>query len=98
MLNISQDAMLRTVVPVPPFDRQMQFERRAWVVMDSVRCARDASASLESPWANVPRHAFSGQLTANRREPRMKELLAQMEQQEQQARLLNLPAPTMADA
>lgn len=39
--------------------------------------------------------AISGQLTAKRREPRLKELLAEMEQQ---ARLLNLPASTLADA
>lgn len=88
MLNISQDAMLRTVVPIPPFPRQMDFERHAWAVMDTMRSASRSASGLETIWTHMLQQAFSGQLTAKWRESYMKELLVEMEQQ---ARLLNLP-------
>lgn len=90
MLNISQDAMLRTVVPVPPFSLQLQFERLAWDIIGTLRGTRRADAKVESTWGTLLQCAFSGQLTEKWREAHMKELLAEMEQQ---ARLLNLPLP-----
>lgn len=93
MLNISQDAMLRTTVPIPPFHLQERFESLAWSVMDALNCANDAAEGVNSIWSNLLQRAFSGQLTAKWREAHMQELLAEMEQQ---ARALNLPMPIEA--
>jgi type I restriction enzyme S subunit len=90
MLNISQDAVLRTVVPLPPFDLQMRYENLAWSVMHIASQARRRSDEIEGIWANLLQRAFSGQLTANWHKVHMKELQAEMQQQ---ARLLHLPSP-----
>ena len=65
MLNISQDAVLRTVVPLPPFDLQMRYENLAWSVIHIASQARRRSDEIEGIWANLLQRAFSGQLTAN---------------------------------
>lgn len=88
MLNISQDAMLRTVAPIPPFHLQERFESLAWDVMDALHHAKVAAEGIDSIWSNLLQHAFSGQLTAQWREAHMQELLDEMAQQ---ARDLNLP-------
>ncbi|MCC6070540.1 restriction endonuclease subunit S [Massilia sp. GCM10020059] len=90
MLNISQDAMLRTTVPVPPFHLQERFESLAWSVVEALNRAKYAAEGVDSMWLNLLQRAFSGQLTAKWREAHMRELLAEMEQQ---ARALNLPIP-----
>jgi len=93
MLNISQNAVLRTEVPMPPLSLQEQFDRRAWSVMEIARKAQQTSLCLEHIWTELLNRAFSGQLTAKWREAHMKELLAEMEVQ---ARQLNLPMPQEA--
>lgn len=90
MLNISQDAMLRTTVPVPPFHLQKRFESLAWSVVDALNRAKCAAEGVDSMWLNLLQRAFSGQLTAKWREAHMRELLAEMEQQ---ACALNLLIP-----
>ena len=90
MLNISQEAMLRTVVPMPPYELQIKFEAIAWRLIEITNQARNAASKIDSIWETLMQRAFSGQLTAKWREAHSKELLAEMEQQ---ARLLNLPLP-----
>jgi type I restriction enzyme S subunit len=93
MLNISQDAVLRTQVPVPPLPLQEKFDRIAWSVMGIVRQSSRTETRLESTWSELLKRAFSGELTAKWREAHMKELLAEMELQAHQ---LNLPMPQEA--
>lgn len=90
MLNISQDAMLRTIVPVPPLRLQERFESTAWNVVEVLNRARAAASRTDAAWSNVLARAFSGQLTAQWRQAHMTELLAEMQEQ---ARALNLPMP-----
>lgn len=90
MLNISQEAMLRTIVPMPPYELQMKFEAIAWRLMEIIDQARNAASKIDSIWETLMQRTFSGQLTVKWREAHSKELLAEMEQQ---ARLLNLPLP-----
>lgn len=90
MLNISQEAMLRTVVPMPPYELQMRFEAIAWRLIEITNQARNTASKIDSIWETLMQRVFSGQLTAKWREAHSKELLAEMEQQ---ARLLNLPLP-----
>ena len=80
---------------VPPIELQAQFAASVERVSDIDRVKSSASESLARLWGVLLDRAFSGQLTAKWREPRMKELLAEMTQQ---ARVLQLPAPTLADA
>jgi type I restriction enzyme S subunit len=94
MLNISQDAMLRTVVPIPPFDLQEEFDRHAWSLMRMAIQASKAAIRVESMWNTLLQRAFSAQLTAKWREAHMKELLAEMELQAHQ---LNLPMSQEAE-
>lgn len=95
MLNISQDAVLRTVVPVPPYLLQQKFERSAWETMALKQTTREAGDQLDAIWQILLTRAFSGQLTAQWRKAHMKELLVEMEQQ---AHLLNLPLPNALEA
>jgi type I restriction enzyme S subunit len=95
MLNISQDAMLRTIVPIPPFHLQERFESLAWDVMDALNHAKVAAEGIDSIWSNLLQRAFSGQLTAQWRAAHMQELLAEMAQQ---ACALNLPIPKELEA
>lgn len=88
MLNISQDAMLRTIVPIPPYHLQECFESLAWDVMGALNRAKVAAEGVDSIWSNLLQRAFSGQLTAQWRAVHMQELLAEMAQQ---AHSLNLP-------
>jgi type I restriction enzyme S subunit len=95
MLNIGQDAMLRTIAPIPPYHLQERFESLAWDVMDALNCAKVAAEGVDSIWSNLLQQAFSGKLTAKWREGRMQELLTEMAHQ---ARALNLPAPIELEA
>ncbi|KAB8198439.1 restriction endonuclease subunit S [Lysobacter maris] len=90
MLNISKSAMLRTQIPVPPFEMQMQFEQVAWSVIETVNNAATAGNGVESLWNSLLQKAFIGEMTAKWREAHMTELLAEMQQQ---AKALNLPLP-----
>jgi type I restriction enzyme S subunit len=90
MLNISQDAMLRTTIPVPPYPYQLKFEKLAWDVMGALGNLRRAEDKVKITWNILLQRAFSGQLTAKWREAHMQELLTEMKQQ---ARTLNLPMP-----
>lgn len=90
MLNVSQDAVLRTEVPIPPFTVQKRFEDRTWKVLTVRRDIKTAATALETIRALLFQRAFCGQLTAKWREAHMQELLAETQEQ---ARLLNLPAP-----
>lgn len=88
MLNISKSAMLRTQIPVPPFEKQMQFEQAAWSVIEAVKNAATAGNGVESLWSNLLQKAFIGEMTTKWREAHMAELLAEMQQQ---SKALNLP-------
>lgn len=81
MLNISQEAMLNTIAPIPPFELQEEFSAKAWDLAAIARQRRQASDFLDSLWANLLQRAFSGTLTAAWREAHMRELLAEIEQQ-----------------
>lgn len=74
----------------PSEDAQVEFARIAEAVIQLHSDLSDASAQLESLWKRLMQRAFSGQLTAKWREAHMQELLVEMQEQ---ARLLNLPAP-----
>jgi type I restriction enzyme S subunit len=87
MLNISQESMLQTKAPIPPFELQVRFERLAWSIMATLSRASQATIRIEAIWDNLLQRAFSGQLTAAWREAHMKELRCEMEHQ---ARALNL--------
>jgi type I restriction enzyme S subunit len=89
MLNISQDAMLRTIVPIPPYPLQLKFEEYSWRMMKINSEARNAGAKIELTSATLLQRAFCGQLTVSWRDSHVKELLAEMEEQ---ARCLNLSA------
>lgn len=79
MLNISQDAMLRTFVPLPPIELQKDFERIAWNVMEKLKSVRNAAKHLDIMWAQLLENAFLGELTFQWRAARMHELVAEME-------------------
>lgn len=93
MLNISQEAVLRTEIPVPPLQMQEKFNCIFWLVLDTSRQTNRAGIQVESTWRELLKRAVSGELTAEWREAHMKELLAEMAVQ---ARHLNLPAPQEA--
>ncbi|UXV18987.1 restriction endonuclease subunit S [Pseudomonas fluorescens] len=95
MLNISQDAMLRTIVPIPPFHLQERFEYLAWSIMDVLNRAKGASKGIDLIWTSLLQRAFSCKLTASWREAHMQELQSQMEQQ---AQILSLPMPKNLEA
>jgi type I restriction enzyme S subunit len=95
MLNISQDAMLRTPIPVPPIQLQKSFEFLSWSVLDALNRARAAAEGIDRLWSNLLYQAFTGQLTANWREAHMKEIIVEMSQQ---ARALNLKLPKVMEA
>lgn len=95
MLNISQDAMLRTTVPIPPFHLQERFERLAWSVMDTLNRTTAAAKSVDTIWSSLLQKAFAGQLTMKWRAAHMQQLLGEMAQQ---ARALNLPMPKELEA
>lgn len=90
MLNVSQQAVLGTAVPVPSTDLQNVFEKRAWAVMAVIRNAETASSRVDVLWTQIMGQAFSGQLTVKWREAHLEKLLKEMQEQ---ARLLNLPIP-----
>ena len=93
MLNISQDAVMRTEVPVPPLPHQEKFDRSFWLVMGTTKQTGRADNQVESTWRELLKRAFSGELTAKWREAHMKELVDEMAVQ---ARHLNLPMPQEA--
>lgn len=93
MLNISQDAVMRTEVPIPPLPQQEKFDRFFWLVMDTTKQTARADIQVESTWRELLKRAFSGELTAKWREAHMNELVAEMAVQ---ARHLNLPMPQEA--
>lgn len=80
-------------IPAPAELRAFSTAYGQLLAVDRLRAA--TAPRIDSLFALLLQCAFSGQLTAKWREPRMKELLAEMEQQ---ARLLNLSASTLADA
>lgn len=69
---------------------QNQFADLANAIVEQVDAAQSASAKIESLFLILLNRAFSGQLTAQWRQAHMQELLIEMQEQ---ARLLNLPAP-----
>jgi type I restriction enzyme S subunit len=95
MLNISQEAMLRVVVPIPPYPLQKQFEESSWELMETIRYAGNAGAKLERLFELILQQGFAGQLTAEWRMAHIKELLVEMAQQ---ARVLNLPLPNAMES
>ncbi len=74
---------------------QTRFSELAQTVMLQTVVLEKAAAKVDQIFSVLLDNAFSGQLTAKWREARMKELLAEMEQQ---ARLLNLPLPGEQEA
>ncbi len=95
MLNVSQEAVLRTEVPLPSVDRQEPFTSIGWNILPILRSCSTVAARLETLWDELLHGAFSGQLTANWRAAHMQELLIEMQQQ---ARLLSLLSPESSDA
>ena len=95
MLNISQDAMLRTVVPIPPYPIQMKFEGLSWGMLKIQSEARSAAAKIDATWETLLRRAFSGQLTMKWRDSHIDELLAEIHEQ---TRRLNSPVSKELEA
>lgn len=89
MLNISQDAMLRTLVPLPPIELQKKFEHIAWGVMEKLKAAQNAAKHLDKVWVHMLENAFLGKLTGHWRTARMHELVAEMEEW---SRIQDLPS------
>ncbi len=81
MLNISQEPMLNTLAPIPPFTLQKEFSDKAWSLADITKEQRISEDVLDTLRSNLLQRAFSGALTASWREAHMKELLVEMEQQ-----------------
>lgn len=82
-------ASLPVRIPAPAELQAFSSAYRQLLAVDRMRSA--ASPRIDSLFSLLLQRAFSGQLTAKWREPRMKELLAEMTQQ---ARALNLPLPS----
>jgi type I restriction enzyme S subunit len=95
MLNVSQESVLRSEVPLPPVNRQEHFTSLGWNILPIMRSCSIVAARLETLWDEMLHGAFSGQLTANWRAAHMQELLIEMQQQ---ARLLSLPSPESLEA
>ncbi len=93
MLNITQEAVLRTLAPIPPFAKQKEFESIACIALESIRQMASAEIGIEEIWSNLLRESFSGNITSKWREAHMRELLVEMQQQ---ANALNLPAPKVS--
>lgn len=92
-LETTRLASLPVRIPAPAELQAFSSAYRQLLAVDRLRAA--ASPRIDSLFSLLLQRAFSGQLTAKWREPCMKELLAEMAQQ---ARVLNLPTPTFADA
>lgn len=92
-LETTRLASLPIRIPAPAELQAFSSAYRRLLTVDRLRAA--AAPRIDSLFSLLLQRAFSGQLTAKWREPRMKELLAEMEQQ---ARLLNLPTPTLVHA
>jgi len=90
MLNVSQNAVLRTEVTLPPITKQKPFSENARRVLSILRSSEEPARRVEAIWHLLMNRAFSGQLTAKWREAHMQELLAEMQKQ---ACLLSRPAP-----
>lgn len=90
MLNVSQDAVLRTIVPIADYEVQKLFTALAWKIIRFQNDCRHAVHNIDRVWITLFQHAFSGQLTAKWRDAHTQELLTEMQEQ---ARLLNLPIP-----
>ena len=91
MLNVSQASVLRTEVPLAPPGLQKKFERYTWDVLGLLRVIHQARTRLDTLRGTLLQRAFSGQLTAKWRAAHSQQLLAEMQEQ---ARLLNLSAPS----
>jgi type I restriction enzyme S subunit len=81
MLNISQDAMLRTIAPIPPIHLQERFQRLAWSVLTNLNRTNSAAQKLETTWAILLQRAFSGELTTKWRETHQKDIVQERQLQ-----------------
>jgi len=88
--RISMGRLGELEVPRPPIDLQRAFSRQAQVVRDACERWLAAGAQIEDIFKSLLQRAFSGQLTAEWRQAHLQELLVEMQEQ---AHLLNLPAP-----
>ncbi len=79
--RISMGLLKDLPVPVPGYELQEEFSRRARFAQGVLARQAVALHQVSQLWAHVIRIAFSGQLTTSWREARMKELLREMEQQ-----------------
>ncbi len=86
--SVAVSALAALRIPLPADKPLREFTAR-YQDLRSLRVQRVRSGHIcDKLWAALLHRAFSGDLTAKWREARMKELLAEMEQQ---AKLLNLP-------
>ena len=77
-----------------PHEREQQSFARSTVILQGLDAQRfQLSQKLDRIWASLMQRAFSGLLTAHWRETRIKELVAEIEQQ---MNLLNLPPTKLA--
>lgn len=86
--NISQQIIRDLKIIVPPDELQLEFADHAEHVERLLSHIEVAGRRVDQMFERLLQRAFEGQLTAQWREGRMKELLAEMKQQ---ARALNLP-------
>jgi len=93
--NINGQEYSGLLIPEPPQPLQQKFGKLAKDIEQVLTKADCAAEQLEATFSTLLLHAFSGQLTAQWRECRMQELLAEMAHQ---ARALNLPMPKELEA
>ena len=93
--NINSSELRAMVIYKPPLDQQHLFTNRWKQIRATIPQRIGDQTDLDNLFSTLLQHAFSGQLTAKWREARIKELLAEMEQQ---ARLLNLSLPKELEA
>ncbi len=81
--GITSKDLRRLQVPIPTRDLQNRFARFTRLCRCRADAARRGRARLEATLSVLAHQAFSGSLTASWRQPRMRELRQEMEQQSQ---------------
>ena len=79
--NISVEGLKQICIPLPPIEKQRQFQTQLEKFYKLRRAREKARDLIETTFQFLLQRAFSGNLTAKWREVHMSELLAEMEQQ-----------------
>jgi type I restriction enzyme S subunit len=88
MATINNSDVRNCQLPLPPITKQREWAKHVSSVRQATTQTNKSRVNLEALFQVLLHRAFTGELTAGWREPHLKELLAEMEQQ---ARLLKPP-------